>query len=81
MNEAAGYDVPSYGFNLTLMGAEIIADGQLGGALQVKPDINGYATGDAAHGFFLCLLPLALDSIRAIFVENRDHLACHHIAC
>ena len=31
--------------NFTLMGADIVDDGRIGGALQIRPDIDGYATG------------------------------------
>ncbi len=44
-----GNTVPSIGLNLSLMGAVIIPDGKVGGALKVRPDIDGYATGNL-HG-------------------------------
>ena len=46
MDEANGNNVPSQGgMDLTLSGAEIIPEGVIRGALQVRPDIDGYATG------------------------------------
>ncbi len=49
MDEVLGDVVPSIGFNLTLMGAEIIPEGRIRGVLHVKPDINGYATGEGSY--------------------------------
>ena len=52
--------VLSTGMDLSLMGAEIITNGKIGGALQVWPDIDGYDTGNPQSTFALCHLTFAL---------------------
>ncbi len=53
MDVARGNEVVATGLQLTLNGAEIFANGRVGGALHIKADTSDYATGKTFDQFII----------------------------